>query len=598
MGTHTVGLKSDGTVVAVGNNGNGQCDVSSWTDIIQVAAGHGYTVGLKSDGTVVAVGNNVYVQCEVSSWTDIIQVAAGHCHTVGLKSDGTVVAVGSNSSGECKCDGRIWTDITQVAAGDIHTVGLKSDSTVVAVGWNGSGQCDVNDWEQIELVAAGHGHTVGQKWDNRVVAVGDNTDHQCDIYYQGGGIVQVAAGGNHTVTRLPIGEVIVWGNNDYHQCDVDDWTDICEVAAGSHDTVGLRYNGTVAIAGSAFGYFEVINWTDIKTSGPNNVAAGLYHTVGVKTDGSVVAAGCGEYEMYNKGQCDVDDWTDIIKVAAGGFHTVGLKSDGSVVAVGDSSQGQTEVTDWSGIIQVAAGAYHTVGLKGDGMVVAVGDDFYGQCDIGWHLFTDSGGLEVEGDCPIDLEVTDPEGFVINKQMNEILAAIYMEDDINGDGDPDDQIKIAVPKMGNYQIKVIPETDAEPTDTYTLRVSIGGVTIIPAENVSISDIPTQPYIIVSTDEGIHVDNDVDGISDDVDNCQGSNLEQTIKIDGCDSGVENFLFEDGCTMSDLIAECADSAKNHGKFVSCVSHLTNNWKKEKLIKGKDKGSIQRYAAHANIP
>ena len=37
--SHTMGLKSDGTVVAVGWNDNGQCDVSSWTGIQQVAAG-------------------------------------------------------------------------------------------------------------------------------------------------------------------------------------------------------------------------------------------------------------------------------------------------------------------------------------------------------------------------------------------------------------------------------------------------------------------------------------------------------------------------------------------------------------------------------
>ena len=54
---HTVGVKSDGTVVAVGRNNYGQCNVGSWTDIVQVAAGDGHTVGLKSDGTVVAVGN-------------------------------------------------------------------------------------------------------------------------------------------------------------------------------------------------------------------------------------------------------------------------------------------------------------------------------------------------------------------------------------------------------------------------------------------------------------------------------------------------------------------------------------------------------------
>jgi len=104
-GAHTAGLKSDGTVVAVGDNSDGQCDVDDWTNIIQVAAGNDYTVGLKSDGTVVAVGGNTDEQCDVGNWTDIIQVAAGLSHTVGVKSDGTAVAVGDNTSEQCDVGG-------------------------------------------------------------------------------------------------------------------------------------------------------------------------------------------------------------------------------------------------------------------------------------------------------------------------------------------------------------------------------------------------------------------------------------------------------------------------------------------------------------
>ena len=57
----------------------------------QVAAAGNHTVGLKADGTVVAVGDNSYGQCNISSWSGIVQVAAGYEHTVGLKADGTVV---------------------------------------------------------------------------------------------------------------------------------------------------------------------------------------------------------------------------------------------------------------------------------------------------------------------------------------------------------------------------------------------------------------------------------------------------------------------------------------------------------------------------
>jgi len=69
--THTVGLKTDGTVVAAGDNSRGQCNVSGWRDIVAVAAGFYHTVGLKADGTVVAVGSNDKGQCNVSGWRDI-----------------------------------------------------------------------------------------------------------------------------------------------------------------------------------------------------------------------------------------------------------------------------------------------------------------------------------------------------------------------------------------------------------------------------------------------------------------------------------------------------------------------------------------------
>ncbi len=95
---HTVGLKSDGTVVATGYNSHGQCDVSSWSDIYQVSAGLWHTAGLKSDDTVVATGRTRSGECDVSGWSNIQQISAGYYHTVGLKSDGTAVATGYNYS--------------------------------------------------------------------------------------------------------------------------------------------------------------------------------------------------------------------------------------------------------------------------------------------------------------------------------------------------------------------------------------------------------------------------------------------------------------------------------------------------------------------
>ena len=146
---YAVGLKSDGTVVAVGDNEYGKCDVSDWQDIVAVSAGWDHTVGLKSDGTVVTTDNDTSGRGNVSDWQDIVAVSVCTWHTVGLKSDGTVVAVGNNKYGQCNVSD--WQDIVAVSAGWDHTVGLKSDGTVVAVGSNRYGQCDVDDWKEIRL---------------------------------------------------------------------------------------------------------------------------------------------------------------------------------------------------------------------------------------------------------------------------------------------------------------------------------------------------------------------------------------------------------------------------------------------------------------
>lgn len=124
--TCIIGLKRDGTVVATGINDNGACNVSEWTNIVDVcgnSSGYSYTdsgnfdstnppknekewkrfqlktkaftVGLMSTGKVIATGYNEYSQCDVDQWTDIIEISCtstrNEALTTGLKYDGTVV---------------------------------------------------------------------------------------------------------------------------------------------------------------------------------------------------------------------------------------------------------------------------------------------------------------------------------------------------------------------------------------------------------------------------------------------------------------------------------------------------------------------------
>ena len=259
---HTVGLKADGTVVAVGLNTYGQCDVEDWTDIVAISAGGYHTVGLKADGKVVGTSPPRayldYGQCNVSGWTDIVAISTGEWYTVGLKADGTVVATGDNDDG--RCDVADWTDIVAIFAGSFHTVGLKADGTVVAVGYNSNGRCEVADWTDIVAISAGAFHTVGLKADGTVVAT---------------------------------------GLSSFGRCDVEGWTDIVAISAGLDHTVGLKADGTVVATGYlTYGQHDVVDWTDIVA-----ISADRDHTVGLKADGTVVTVGRNKY-----GQCDVEDW--------------------------------------------------------------------------------------------------------------------------------------------------------------------------------------------------------------------------------------------------------------------------------------------------
>ena len=260
---HTIGLKTDGTVVAVGYNNHGQCNVSDWTDIVAISAGNTHTVGLKANGTVVAVGNNANGRCNVSNWTDIVAISAGDSHTVGLKADGTVVAVGENEDSQCDVSG--WTDIVAISAGNNYTVGLKADGTVVAVGNNEYCQCDVSGWTDIAAISAGALHTVGLKSDGTVVAVGYNDDGQCDDVSSWTNIVAISVGALHTVGLKADGTVVTVGDNYYGQFDASEWTDIVAISTEWPHTVGLKADGTVVAVGyNKYGQCNVSGWKDIK----------------------------------------------------------------------------------------------------------------------------------------------------------------------------------------------------------------------------------------------------------------------------------------------------------------------------------------------
>ena len=333
-GRHTVGILPDGTVVAMGKNDEGQCDVGGWTNITQIAAGGAHTVGLKN-GTVVATGRNIEGQCSVLGWTDIEMVVAGYAHTVGLKDDGTVVATGLNNDGQCDVGG--WTNITQIAAGHAHTVGLRDDGTVVATGLSNDGQCDVGGWTNITQVAAGGWHTVGLKDCGTVVATGLNNDGQCNV---GGWILKTLSseppGTYHlTISSAAGGSVAAPGDGIFAYCESEVVNLVAEAESGYGFVNWTGDIGTIAGANDATTTITM-NGDYFITANFEQVTPQFDLTISSTAGGTVTAPGEGTF-TYDQGT-----GVNLVAEADEGYRFVNWTGD--VDAIADVDAVSTNIT--------------------------------------------------------------------------------------------------------------------------------------------------------------------------------------------------------------------------------------------------------------
>lgn len=139
----------------------------AWNNVVAVATGGGYkeerghTVGLKNDGTVVAVGDNENNQCEVGNWENVIKIATGDHHTVGLTSNGHVFYAGEPNDKLVDPNGYVkdWDNIVAIDAGRDYTLALTGDGEILSFGDNKQKQRPsdndnsnilVYEWKEIE----------------------------------------------------------------------------------------------------------------------------------------------------------------------------------------------------------------------------------------------------------------------------------------------------------------------------------------------------------------------------------------------------------------------------------------------------------------
>jgi alpha-tubulin suppressor-like RCC1 family protein len=218
--THSLALLSDGTVRAWGGNSDGQLGdgsrgepsdvpvpVSGLSGVTAVAAGERDSLALLSDGTVVAWGENQNgelgdgvkgepsdVPVPVSGLSGVTAIAAGGRSNLALLGDGTVVAWGSGTDVPVPVSG--LSGVTAVASGGNFCLALLSNGTVKAWGGNVGGEL-------------GDGGSFNE---NAVVPV------------QVSGLTRVmavAAGGHDGFALLSNGTVMAWGENEFGQLGDD-----------------------------------------------------------------------------------------------------------------------------------------------------------------------------------------------------------------------------------------------------------------------------------------------------------------------------------------------------------------------------------------
>jgi alpha-tubulin suppressor-like RCC1 family protein/subtilisin-like proprotein convertase family protein len=359
-------LKSDGTVVAWGDNSSGQLDVpSGLSDVVGIAAGLGHRLALKRDGTVVAWGDNNAGQCDVpSGLSGVISIAAGLIHSLALKGDGTVVGWGDDGHGQTTSPNGL-NDVVAIASGLVHGVAVKADGTVRSWGSNEFGALDVPDGLDGVVAISAFSQNLALKSDGTVVAWGDNRGGGVDVPPSLSSVVAVAAGYTQSLALKSDGTVVGWGDliqfEPYLPPDLNEVVAIATAGGiegfGDHTkvdfhTLALKVDGTVAAWANIPG--------TVPPSGLNHVVAiavGSSHSLALKSDGTVVAWGNDDH-----GQCDVPpSLTGVLAISASNDNSLALKSDGTVVAWGANNQVPSGLGQ---VVAISAGFYDNVALFG------------------------------------------------------------------------------------------------------------------------------------------------------------------------------------------------------------------------------------------
>ncbi|MFZ0827778.1 MAG: hypothetical protein WAO02_10180 [Verrucomicrobiia bacterium] len=341
--------------------------------VTRIAAGDNHSLFLKSDGSLWAMGNNVY----------------------GQLGDGTTTT--SGPYGVSHPEQIVASNVTAIAAGSLHTLFLKSDGSLWAMGNNAVGQLgdgttnDVNVPEQIvasnvTAIATANYHSLFLKSDGSLWYMGDTFFDAVNpsLEWWGPGYPQPWP---YYYTTIP--QQIVSGGVTAIAAGYD--TTLFLKSDGSLWGMSAMFDG-----GNPH---SAIVPEQIAASGVTTIAAGTQDLLYLMSDGSLWGMGDNSAGQLGIGVSYTNSPTlifpagsGITAIASDVTDTIFLKSDGSLWGMGESSDGQLGVgpgTFYSpvqivsgGVTSVAAGNQFTLFTKGDGSLWGMGYNYGGQLGLG------------------------------------------------------------------------------------------------------------------------------------------------------------------------------------------------------------------------